>query len=124
MKKTFALLLLISLLFIPAMSMAAELRFGWDPNTEPDLAGYRIHYGQSTGAYTDSVDVGLPATIDGRVEASITVPYGNKYFACTAYTDDGVESDYSNEVMAVIPPSAPGGLKVSSASITYYYVPK
>ena len=120
------LLLVILLLsqFAAGQAFAAELRFAWDPNTEADLAGYRIHYGKEPGVYTDAVDVGNPATIDGRVEAAITVPYGNKYFSCTAYTVDGAESDYSNEVMAVTPPDKPVNFNVVSASVTYYFAPK
>lgn len=115
--------LLVALL-VAVPVFAAELRFGWTPNTEPDLAGYRIHYGTLSGVYTDAVDVGLPEIKDGRAEAAITVPYGNKYFSCTAYTVEGVESDYSNEVMAVTPPDKPVNFNVVAASVTYYFAPK
>lgn len=30
----------------------------WDPNTEPDLAGYRVHVGTSSGSYTKTIDLG------------------------------------------------------------------
>ena len=123
MKKLLACLLLVQFLSV-APGLAAELIFGWTPNTENDLAGYRIHYGTKPGTYTDAVDVGLPIVKDGKVVATISPPYGSKYFACTAYAASGAESDYSNEVMEVIPPSAPGGLELSSAAVTYYFVPK
>ena len=120
------LLLLLTLLMVlsAGAAMAAELTFGWLPNTEKDLAGYRIHYGTDSRIYTGAVDVLLPPVTDGQVRSTITVPYGSRYFAATAYTDSGVESDYSNEVTAVIPPSSPGGFEVESASVTYYFVPK
>ena len=37
------LLLLLSLGFAQA-ALAGQVTLAWDPNTEPDLAGYRLHY--------------------------------------------------------------------------------
>ena len=36
---------------------AEQVTLAWDANTEPDLAGYKVHYGTSSGSYTSSVDV-------------------------------------------------------------------
>ena len=70
----------------------------WDANTEPDLAGYRIHYGTSPGNYT------LPTiTVVGQNNArTITSLQANTtyYFAVTAYDLAGNESPLSNEVAA------------------------
>ena len=40
----------------PAAPVQATLE--WDPNSEPDLAGYKLHYGLASGSYTSVVDVG------------------------------------------------------------------
>ena len=32
----------------------------WDTNTEPNLRGYKIHYGVAAGSYTTVVDVFNP----------------------------------------------------------------
>jgi hypothetical protein len=67
----------------------------WDPNSEPDLSYYVVHWGSSSGSYSeDSGDIGLVT--------SYTCPLpddGNTYyFAVTAVDDSGLSSDYSNEV--------------------------
>src|SRR6266508_4056476 len=42
----------------PALSSAAQVTLAWDANTDPDLAGYKLYYGNSSGSYQFSVDVG------------------------------------------------------------------
>ena len=74
--------------------------FSWLPNTEADLAGYKIHYGiNQNGPYDLIVDVGNPSPVDGRIKGSVTglsegVTY---YFVATAYNEAGLESDYSDD---------------------------
>ena len=74
---------------------SATVALTWDPNTESDLAGYRLHYGTETGNYTVHVDVGNVTTY------SITglVPGNTYYFAATAYNISNEESDYSSEAV-------------------------
>ncbi len=84
---------------------SGQAEFSWLPNTEPTLAGYRIHYGTASRTYTATVDVGLPQPVDGRVFATVTgLTEGETYFfAATAYAADGTESDYSDEVSFTVP---------------------
>jgi fibronectin type 3 domain-containing protein len=71
----------------------------WDANTEPDLAGYRVHYGTASGSYTTSVDVHKVTTSSiGTLTAGQTY-----YFAVTAYDASGNESGYSNPVSYAVP---------------------
>ncbi len=67
----------------------------WDPNTETDLAGYKIYYGYVSGSYEYSVDVGNQTTY------TLTGLDPNKiyYIAATAYNLEGYESNFSNEVV-------------------------
>jgi len=88
-----------------AVAQANDAKFGWSPNTETNLAGYKIYYGTASGSYTSAVDVGNPPAIDGQVTATLSgftagVTY---YFAATAYDTDGFESDYSTEVVWTVP---------------------
>lgn len=75
--------------------------FSWLLNTESNIAGYKIYYGQIEGGpYPNAVDIGNPEPLDSRICATIPVltcgqPY---YFVCVAVNDDGIESSYSNVV--------------------------
>ena len=100
---------LLCLGILPQSLLAARVDFSWLPNTEPNLAGYRIHYGISSGNYTDVIDVGLPPVADGRVHAGIDdlTPGQTYYFAATAYDSSGIESDYSTEISTTVPETTP-----------------
>jgi hypothetical protein len=81
---------------------AAELTFAWSPNTEPNLAGYKIYYGTASRTYSMTIDVGNPEIIDGKVTCLLTVLPQEPtlyYFTATAYDGNGFESDYSTEVV-------------------------
>ena len=76
-------------------NLLVQTTLEWDPNAEPDLAGYRLYYGLSSGDYQYSVDVGNQTTYTiTDLEASKTY-----YIAATAYNTTGLESGYSNEVV-------------------------
>jgi hypothetical protein len=67
----------------------------WDPVvTHPDLAGYKIYYGNSSRNYDDTTDVGNQTswTITDLIDTE------SYYFAVTAYDIYANESGYSNEV--------------------------
>ena len=65
----------------PALSSAAQVTLAWDASTGPDLAGYKLYYGTSSGSYPFSVDVGnvTSYTLSGLLEGQIY------YLAATAY---------------------------------------
>ena len=98
-------LFLFSLLQNTAYS--GELSFSWTPNAEAHLAGYKIYYGTESRNYSVSINVGSPAIVDGKVIYTVKdLPEGNTlYFAATAYDVDGLESDYSEEVICTCPVS-------------------
>ncbi len=91
----FAFSVLISVvMLIPVSAYGENVTLAWDANQEPDLKGYVLYYGTSSGSYTSNIDVGkvtqytIPELPDG-------VTY---YFAVTAYNDADYESDYSVEL--------------------------
>lgn len=94
------------------LANAIDVSFSWLPNSESDLAGYKIHYGSTSGQYDQVVDCNLPETVDGRVHYTIhDAPATLTYFAATAYDTDGNESDYSNELSLNPAPAAPQDFK-------------
>ena len=92
---------LILLLFIHiSIVHSAQVTLAWNPNTEQDLAGYKIYYGTSSNNYTMGVDAGknVTYTLSGLGNG---ITY---YIASTAYDTEGYESDFSNEVVFNAPP--------------------
>ena len=108
MKKTFITIMLMLLIFVATSVMAADVTLQWDPNSEPDLAGYKIYYGTASRTYGEPIDVGNVTTYT----AKDLEPGTKYYFAATAYNEDGYESDYSNEVMWGIP-TAPSNFRIT-----------
>ncbi len=97
-------------------AFAAQGMFQWSPNSEPDLAGYKIYC--KTDTETDypaqGIDVGLPATgDDGKVHSElITVPDTSASCVATAYDNDGNESNFSNPATFNLAPMPPQGFAV------------
>ena len=81
-----------------AQESSQTLTVSWNPNSEEDLAGYRVYYGTASRRYTNVIDVGNHTyqEISGLKSG---VRY---YFAVTAYDLAGNESDFSEEVSAVL----------------------
>jgi len=97
---TFFLVISLYLLININNVYAAQVTLVWDHNNEPDLAGYKIYYGNSSRDYSKSIDITsrnittctIPDLIEGQTY----------YFAATAYNSNLVESDYSVEVSYTI----------------------
>jgi uncharacterized membrane protein YgcG len=104
------------LLFGIPDARAAEITLAWDQNSESDIAGYRIYYGQEIGIYTNVVDVGnYTSCVIADLEDGVTY-----YFVATAYNTSGYESGYSNEISSAmsgtIPDDGDGGAAGSGSS--------
>ena len=74
---------------------AATVTAMWDPNTESDLAGYKLSYGLQSGVYTTTIDVG------NVTSWPLTLTDGLRYyFAVQAYNTSAAISPFSAEVFA------------------------
>lgn len=123
MRKLLWLLLLVWLVVIGLCltAQAMDVKLACNPNTESDLAGYRIYWSQTSGSYSPAqmrqftlaqITPATPQfTITGLSESV------RWYFVATAYDTENLESGYSNEVSVLwdgvtgIPPGPPSGLK-------------
>jgi hypothetical protein len=86
------------------LAYCSEVTLAWDPNTEPELAGYKVYYktkssgppynGTGPPEGDSPIDVGnvTEFTLDGLSNGVIY------FFAVTAYDTEGYETYYSNEV--------------------------
>jgi len=105
--------------FMARLAYSAEtLGLEWDANTEANLAGYKIFY-DTDGSGPPYEGAGLqegdsPIDVKNVNEFwfnSIDLKAKNYWFAVIAYSVEGFESGYSNEVNTV-PPGVPTGVKV------------
>jgi PKD repeat protein len=82
---------------------SAQINVSWDENSETDIAGYKMHYGTTSGNYDYSVDVGntTSCSISGLTEGT------TYYLAATAYNTNNVESSYSEELVHTIASQPP-----------------
>lgn len=82
------------------MLPAPDVSLVWDRSPDATVVGYRLHSGTESGIYTEHLDVGA------HTSTAVTGLFRGEtyYFAVTAYTADGIESDPSNEVSFTIPP--------------------
>jgi hypothetical protein len=126
--KLFFTMMLACLLFMAGQTacFASTVVLQWDPNTDTDLAGYKVYYNadsstqpfQGTGATQGATPVDIhnqtTATISGLDPAH---PY---YFAVTAYNTAGVESVYSNivSVPELVSPTVSLSSPANNASIS------
>ena len=98
--KRLTICLIIFLLAVfPAVALAGSAILHWQPNTDPDLAGYRIYYGTAHRSYGPYIPVGASVTsytLNGLVEGN------TYYFALTAVDTSGNESGFSQEVSKTI----------------------
>jgi hypothetical protein len=87
------------LIVSPGTVSAALVTIGWNDNTDPDLAGYKVYCGAATGEYDYILNVGLnnQVYVHGLEEDT------TYYFAITAYDESGNESSFSREVQTTIP---------------------
>lgn len=87
---------------------ATDLVLDWNASSSPNVTGYYVYYGTTSGIYSYKVDAGNGTTL------TITnlAPGTTYYFAATAYDADGDESAYSSEVSYLVP----GMLTLTSAS--------
>lgn len=80
-----------------------DITLVWDPCPDPDIAGYRVYSGPSSGNYIQAIWVGNTAA----ASVSDLVAGRTYFFAVTASNTTGLESTYSNEVSYALPGSTP-----------------
>lgn len=86
-------------LFYAGIAGAVEVSLVWEANTEPDLAGYKIHYGMTPGYYDYTVDAGYKTTF-----TLVGLQQGRTYYiSATAYDYFGNESGFSEELVLELP---------------------
>ncbi len=131
------LLAICLVLLFPVLTFADDVKIGWNPNTESDLGGYKVYFGEASGVYdspNSPVDIGNPLPvlieIEGepipqlKIVATLTgLLSGHTYYiVVTAYDITDNESNYSLEISGdvqdVTAPNVPEGLIILQVTIT------
>ncbi len=75
-------------------AFAAQILIAWDPSTDADVVGYKVHYGTVSGNY------GPPQNVGNVTSCTIKSLAAEQtyYVSVTAYDSSGNESGFSNEV--------------------------
>lgn len=82
----------------PVAATAGSVSLMWDPNTEGDLGGYKVHVGTASRTYSQDIDVGhvTSFTVSNLADGQ------TYFFAVTAYDVMANESGFSSEVSTMI----------------------
>lgn len=68
----------------------------WDASVGPNIAGYKVYQATASGAFGAPI---AAVTMDVTTYTATGLEAGTTYFfVVTAYTSDGAESSFSNEV--------------------------
>jgi hypothetical protein len=95
------ILLAVGALAYCSSSSSARLCLAWDDGGSPEIGGFKIHRGRSSGNYGKAIDVGLQASYCLR-GLKVGATY---FFAVTAYdATRTISSDFSNEISVTIVP--------------------
>lgn len=100
---------------------AAQKTLSWNPNSESDLAGYKVYYGKTSKDDAGFVEYDTVKDV-GNVTSHIVIDLieGDTYFfAATAYDFSGNESGYSSEAsydVLDVAPVPPTGLTLSGVN--------
>ena len=84
----------VCLLIAVTPADAAQITLAWDPNPEPDIAGYIVEYGPTSAPFSLSADVGNVTTWT----LTSADPGTNYQFRVIAYNTNGERSDPSASV--------------------------
>jgi len=89
------------LILLPSVVSAGTIKLAWDPVGDPDLSGYKVYYGTSSGVYTNSTPTGSQTSVDLTNLQDCKV----YYLAVKAVDANGNESmAFSNEVFGMSAP--------------------
>ena len=106
----FSIVLMTFFFILAGTANSADLTLAWDANSEPDLAGYLVFCGESSGHYSITKEVTSDSpgeTPPTTCEFSDLEEGATYYFAAIAISDSG-QSDYSQEISYTVPAAIAG----------------
>ncbi len=76
-----------------------NITFVWDASADPDVIGYRLYRGFSSGAYIIGDDPPFAEIPAGTHQVTVATEGDKCFFILTAYDTNGNESMPSNELI-------------------------
>jgi hypothetical protein len=108
---------LIAIIALSGKALANDPELTWQPNNEPDIAGYKVTWVKQSVVYVNSVDVGL--------QTSFVFPElepGTYYAAVKAYDTAGQYSPYSDLVTFTVEDESAEVTVIPYSEMTLVYV--
>ena len=113
----------VALLLFGGVSTALanyDIVLGWDPNYDPDLAGYILYVDDGTTpmpyGYVDTYELDDLDPVNPMIKIDDLKNGTVYYFVLTAYDIDGNESDYSDEICVMDGKECPASFLSPSVS--------
>jgi hypothetical protein len=99
------------------VALGNDISLAWDPSPEPEIAGYLLYVGTNSGIYSCT---NVYAGTHTFATVSNMTPDTVYYFAVTALTTNGMQSDFSSEVVYTnaIAPTPPVISSITDQSMT------
>ncbi len=93
---------ILAFFLLSAAAHARPVNLAWEPSPDPNIAAYRVYYGNYSYEYLWHDEVALSTCQSGVCHVSLDLPNGTWYFAVSARAQSGLESTFSNEVSTVL----------------------
>src|SRR5262245_47584423 len=91
-----------SMMCLAPSAYAQTIKLAWDPSPDSGVAGYNVYRSQQSGVYSTPVNglniITTTSFTDSGVHSGTTY-----YYVVTTVNTSGVQSGYSNEVLATVP---------------------
>ena len=120
---TFALVIFLA---GQATCLATNVSLQWDPDTDPNVVGYKVYYQADSSSQpfngTGATNGASPVNVQNLTSATVggLDPSHAYNFAVTAYNASGVESSYSNiaSISETLPPTVSLSAPANNAAVS------
>ena len=83
----------------PSVRAGQNVTLSWNRSADPIVAGYNVYYGRASGTCTNELFAG---TVTNAIISGL-IPGITYYFAATAYSSSGLESQLSGRALYTVP---------------------
>jgi hypothetical protein len=113
MQQKFYFFMPIAMLACVGLAKADSLVLDWSASVSPNVAGYDVYYGTTSGVYSYQIDAGNATS----VTIPNLMPGMTYYFVANAYDVEGDHSLFSSEISYTVP-GVPGDATGTAPALT------